>query len=126
MCENRFYICRHCGNIMGLIEDSGVAVECCGEPMEQLEASKNESGKEKHMPVVNISGDTVAVDVGSIAHPMENDHSIEWVYLQTDRGGHRKCLYAGDEPRVRFVLSEEKPEAVYAYCNNHGMWMKEI
>lgn len=126
MCENRFYICRHCGNVIGLIEDSGVAVECCGEPMEHMKTAKKEQGGEKHMPVVSVAGDTVKVEVGSISHPMENDHSINWVYLQTNRGGHRKCLYAGDKPEADFVLSEEQPVAVYAYCNNHGLWMKEV
>ena len=126
MCENRFYICRHCGNVVGLIEDSGVPLECCGEPMEHMKPVTNEQGSEKHMPVVSIAGDTIKVDVGSISHPMENDHSINWVYLQTDRGGHRKCLYAGDKSQADFVLSGEEPVAVYAYCNLHGLWKKEI
>lgn len=126
MCENRFYICRHCGNVIGLIEDAGVPVECCGKSMDQLEPVTSEKGSEKHLPVVNVSGDTVKVDVGSVAHPMENDHSINWVYLQTDRGGHRKCLFAGEEPKADFVLSKERPLAVYAYCNNHGLWKTEI
>lgn len=126
MCENRFYICRHCGNVIGLIEDSGVPVECCGEPMKQLEPLIEGSGSEKHLPRVNISDGIVNVDVGAISHPMENDHSIEWVYLQTDRGGHRKCLFAGEEPKTDFTLDNEKPMAVYAYCNNHVLWKCEI
>ncbi len=126
MCENRFYICRHCGNLVGLIQDAGVAMQCCGEKMQHLEPQTKEGAYEKHQPVVNITGDTVKVDVGSVIHPMENDHQIDWVYLQTDRGGHRKCLEAGWQPKADFVLCDETPLAVYAYCNSHGLWKKEI
>ena len=71
-------------------------------------------------------GDTVKVTVGSVIHPMTEEHLIEWVYLMTDKGGQRKCLSAGDAPTVEFKLVGEKPIAVYAYCNLHGLWVKEI
>ena len=112
MCENRFYICNHCGNVIGLIEDSGVNVECCGEPMEQFETYDTEKGSEKHLPVVDVNNNSVKVTVGSVLHPMEDDHRINWVYLQTDRGGHRKCLFAGENPTTSFTLDDEKPVAV--------------
>lgn len=125
MIENRFYICERCGNIVGMIHDAGVPVKCCGENMKQL-VPDTEASTEKHMPVVAVEGDTVRVNVGSISHPMTDEHSITWVYLQTDRGGQRKCLKQGGEPVVSFALMDEKPLAVYAYCNLHGMWKKEI
>lgn len=126
MCENRFYICRRCGNVIGMIEGSGVPIKCCGQNMEMLESEKEEGKTETHKPVVEINGDKVKVRVGNTAHPMEQKHSISWVYLQTDRGGHRKCLEADGAPEVDFVLSDEKPMAVYAYCNLHGMWITEV
>ncbi len=126
MCENRFYICSHCGNIVGMIHDGGVPLMCCGQKMDKLEAGTVDASHEKHIPVVVVEGNTVKVNVGSVAHPMLQEHHIEWVYLQTDRGGQRKCLEIGSEPVVTFALSDEAPKAVYAYCNLHGLWKTEI
>ncbi|MBR3803690.1 MAG: desulfoferrodoxin [Clostridia bacterium] len=122
MCESRFYLCRKCGNIVGLIHGAGVPIMCCGSEMEHLQALTENEGGEKHSPVVKVDGDSVKVIVGTVPHPMENDHSINWVYLQTDRGGQRKCLVSGDKPEVEFRLCDEKPTAVYSYCNKHGLW----
>ena len=126
MCENRFFICEHCGNIVGLIHDAGVPMMCCGQKMKQLEPGTVEASAEKHIPVVKVEGDTVTVVVGEVSHPMTEEHSIVWVYLQTDRGGQRKCIAIGEEPVVRFTLCDEKPIAAYAYCNLHGLWKKDI
>ena len=119
---SRFYVCEHCGNIVGLIHDAGVPVVCCGQKMTRLEAGTTEASREKHIPVAEVKGDTVEVVVGSVLHPMTEEHSITWVYLETDRGGQRKDLAPGAEPKVTFALTEEKPIAVYAYCNLHGLW----
>ncbi len=126
MNENRFFICEHCGNIVGLIHDGGVPLMCCGQKMKQLIPGTVDAAKEKHIPVVSIEGDKVTVNVGSVAHPMSSEHHIAWVYVQTDRGGQRKCLKTDSEPSVTFALCDEKPVAVYAYCNLHGLWMTEI
>ncbi len=126
MCENRFYVCEHCGNIVGMIHDAGVPLMCCGQKMTQLIPGTVEASAEKHIPVVSIEGNIVKVTVGSISHPMSEEHSIVWVYLQTDRGGQRKCLAVDGEPVVTFALSDEKPVAVYAYCNLHGLWKADI
>lgn len=126
MCESKFYICEHCGNIVGMINDAGVPMMCCGKKMTRLEAGVVEASHEKHIPVVSVEGNTVKVDIGSVAHPMQEEHSILWVYLQTDKGGQRKCLEVGSEPTVTFALYDEKPLAAYAYCNLHGLWMAEI
>ena len=126
MKETRFYLCEHCGNLAGLINDTGVPMMCCGQKMTRLEAGVVEASREKHIPVVSAEGDTVKVSVGSVAHPMTEEHSIMWVYLQTDRGGQRKSLLPGEEPTVSFRLENEKPVAVYAYCNLHGLWKAEI
>ncbi len=122
MCESRFYLCRKCGNIVGLIHGAGVPIMCCGTEMEHLQASTENEGGEKHSPVVTVEGECVKVNVGSLAHPMDEEHRIDWVYLQTDRGGQRKCLISGDKPEVEFKLCDEKPTAVYSYCNKHGLW----
>ena len=126
MCENRFYICEHCGNIIGMVHDAGVPMMCCGQKMTKLEPNTVEASVEKHLPVVSVDGSLVSVTIGSALHPMANEHSILWVYLQTDKGGQRKCLEVGNEPTVTFALADEKPIAVFAYCNLHGLWKTEI
>ncbi|MBQ8028650.1 MAG: desulfoferrodoxin [Clostridia bacterium] len=126
MCETKFYICEHCGNIIGLVHNAGVPMMCCGQKMTQLIPGTVEASVEKHLPVVTVDGDKVIVEIGSVAHPMVEEHSILWVYLQTDRGGQRKCLSVGEEPKVVFALADEKPVAVYAYCNLHGLWKTEV
>lgn len=126
MGENKFYICEHCGNLVEVINDAGVPLVCCGQKMTKMEAGTVEASHEKHIPVVTVEGNTVKVDIGSVAHPMTEEHSILWVYLQTDKGGQRKSLEVGSEPSVSFALLDEKPVAVYAYCNLHGLWKTEI
>lgn len=127
MCDNnKFYICEHCGNLIGMIHDSGVPMICCGQKMKKLEPGVVEASHEKHIPVVAVEGDRVTVTVGSAAHPMTEEHSILWVYLQTDRGGQRKCLSVGSDPTVSFALDGEKPISVYAYCNLHGLWKTDL
>lgn len=127
MKETRFYICNHCKNIIGIIQDSGVPVVCCGEKMKQLVPGEVEASVEKHLPVVSVENNAVNVVVGSTVHPMTEEHSISWVYLQTNQGGQRKNLLPGAEPKVTFALADdEKPVAVYAYCNLHGLWKTGI
>lgn len=124
MCDTKFYICEHCGNIVGMINSAGVPIMCCGQKMTKLEAGVVEASKEKHIPVVKVEDDKVYVTVGEVLHPMTQEHSILWVYLQTDKGGQRKCLK--DDPTVTFALADEKPVAVFAYCNLHGLWKKDL
>ena len=126
MCENKFYICEHCGNIVGMIHSAGVPLMCCGQKMTKLEAGVVEASHEKHIPVVTVEGNTVRVNVGSVTHPMSEEHHIAWIYLQTNRGGQRKCLDVTGAPEVTFALADETPVAVYAYCNLHGLWKAEI
>ena len=126
MSNNNFYICEKCGNLVSSIHESGVPMKCCGQSMTKLEAGVVEASREKHIPVAIVEGDKVVVSVGSVAHPMTAEHSIEWVYLQTNKGGQRKALNAGEEPKVVFALADETPVAVYAYCNLHGLWKAEL
>jgi len=126
MCNVRFFICEHCGNLIGVIHNAGVPMMCCGQKMTAIEPGTVDASREKHLPVVNVEGNTVTVTVGSVAHPMSEEHSILWVYLQTSKGGQRKCLSVDEEPSVRFALIDETPVAVYAYCNLHGLWKTDI
>ena len=122
----RFYICRKCGNLVGLIHASGAPLVCCGEKMENLEPNTVEASGEKHLPVVKVDGDLITVNVGSADHPMIPEHYIQWVFVQTEHGGQRKALKPGDRPNVSFRLEGDKAVAVYAYCNLHGLWMTEL
>ena len=99
---------------------------CCGKKMTELVPGTVDAIREKHVPVVAVEGNLVTVSVGSAPHPMIAEHSILWVYLETDRGGQRKCLAVGSEPKVTFALYDEKPVAVYAYCNLHGLWKTDV
>lgn len=124
--KTRFYICRHCGNLIGMVHDSGVPVVCCGEKMEPLVPNTVDAAGEKHLPVVTVEGSTLRVNVGTVDHPMLPEHFIEWIYVQTENGGCRRALKPGDKPAAVFELGEEKAVAVYAYCNLHGLWMTEV
>ena len=121
--DQKFYICKHCGNIIAKVKDAGVPVVCCGERMTELVPGTTEAATEKHIPVYEIKDNVVNVTVGSVEHPMLDVHYIEWISLQTNFGNQRKSLKPGDAPKASFALLEgEKVEAVYAYCNLHSLW----
>ncbi len=122
----KFYICRHCGNLVGMINDAGVPLKCCGEKMEALIPNTTEAAGEKHLPVVTVDGNNVTVNVGAVNHPMQAEHYIEWVYVETENGGQRRAFKPGDAPVAVFFTGDDKPVAVYAYCNLHGLWMTEV
>ena len=121
-----FYICPHCGNIVEMVKDSGVNPVCCGQKMNELIPNSVDASGEKHVPAVKVSEGIVEVNVGSVNHPMEEVHWIEWVQLISDKGSYRKWLNPGEAPNVKFLLADEKPLAVYAYCNLHGLWKSEL
>ena len=122
----KFYICHHCGNLVGMVNDSGVPMICCGEKMEALAPNTVEASGEKHVPVVAVEGATVRVNVGSVDHPMFPEHFIQWIYVQTEHGGQRKAFQPGDAPSAVFSLVDDKAITVYAYCNLHGLWMTAL
>ena len=99
---------------------------CCGEKMAEIIPGVVEASHEKHIPVVEIDGSRICISVGSVEHPMVEEHSILWIYLKTDRGAYRKHLNPGDKPVACFNLYDEKPIAAYAYCNLHGLWKFDI
>ena len=122
----KFLLCNHCGNLVGTIHDAGVPIMCCSHKMDELIPNTTEAAGEKHLPLATVEGDTVKVSVGSVEHPMLKEHSIQWVYLLTENGGHRKILNPGNKPEVTFNTAGDKPVAVYAYCNLHGLWKTDI
>lgn len=123
MNAQKFFVCKHCGNLVGLIHNARVALVCCGEPMQELVPNTVEASAEKHLPVAHINGRIVDVTVGAVDHPMLEEHHILWIYLQTNQGGQRKGLAVGAAPKVQFALADgEQPQAVFAYCNLHGLW----
>lgn len=122
----KFYVCEHCGNLVGMIHASGVPMICCGQKMTALEPNTVEASNEKHLPVATVEEGKLTVKVGSVAHPMADVHYIQWIYVQTDKGGMRRELKPNEAPEAVFTLGEEKPVAVYAYCNLHGLWMTQL
>ena len=126
MSETKFFVCKHCGNLIGMIENSGVPIVCCGEKMTELVANTVDASLEKHTPVVNVNGDKIEVVVGSVEHPMLEEHFIKWIYLETKKGGQRKALKPGEAPKATFVVTDDEPVAAYAYCNLHGLWKTVI
>lgn len=127
MCKPKFFVCRECGNLVEMVNSSGVKMVCCGQEMQELVPNTVDAAKEKHVPVVEVEGNTVTVKIGSVAHPMVEEHYIQWIYLLTEKGIQRKCLKPGEEPVAVFALAEgDKAIEAYEYCNLHGLWKKEI
>ena len=124
MSELKFYVCKHCGNIVVYLKRSGVKVICCGEPMTKLVPNVHDGANEKHVPVIHKIGPVVAVKVGSEPHPMLDEHYIQWIVLETDKGFHLKYLEPGQPPHARFVLADDEKvvNAAYEHCNLHSLW----
>ena len=123
--EQKFLECKKCGNIVAAVKESGVSVMCCGQKMEQIIPGTVEASREKHIPEYEVKDNKVYVTVGSVEHPMTEEHYIEWISIQTKQGNQRKQLKPNQAPKVCFSLCEcDEVEAVYAYCNLHGLWVK--
>lgn len=121
--EQRFYRCEICGNIMARVNDSEADVICCGEKMNEIIPNTVDASFEKHVPAYTVEDGKVHVNVGVADHPMLAEHFIEWVSLQTRAGNQRKPLKPGNAPKVCFMICPgDEVEAVYAYCNLHGLW----
>ena len=119
----KFYICKHCGNIVAMVKESGAPISCCGEKMSEIIPGTTDAAVEKHVPVIEVNGNTVTVTVGEVIHPMTPEHYIEWIAISTNKGNQRKPLKPGEEPKACFALCEgEQVEAAYAYCNLHSLW----
>jgi superoxide reductase len=119
----KFYVCEHCGNIIEYVKQTAVPVMCCGQKMTEMIPGTSDGAMEKHVPVVTVNGDSVIVEVGSVEHPMVEEHYIQWIVIETTRGSQRVKLEYTDKPRAKFKLAEgEEVIAAYEYCNLHGLW----
>ncbi len=119
----KFLKCKKCGKVVNVLKASACDTMCCGEAMVELKANTTDAAVEKHVPVVSKNGNSVEVAVGSVIHPMEEKHYIEWILLESKNAFQFRNLKPGDEPKAVFALdvSDEVLNA-YAYCNIHGLW----
>jgi len=115
------YKCNICGNIVEVLHTGIGELVCCGEPMELLKEKADETGNEKHVPVIEKIETEIKVKVGSIPHPMEEKHYIEWIEIVADGISYRKFLEPGDKPEAEFEIKTGKIEA-REYCSIHGLW----
>jgi len=119
--QKQIYKCNICGNIVEVLHSEIGQLVCCGQPMELLKEKTEDVGHEKHVPVIEKTGTEIKVKVGSVPHPMEKKHYIEWIEIVTDGRSYRKFLKPGEKPEAEFVMETEKIEA-REYCNLHGLW----
>ena len=119
----KFYQCSHCKNIITYVDNKGVPVMCCGEKMQELVPGTVDAALEKHVPVVEKDGNKVTVKVGSVTHPMLEEHHIAFIAIETKQGSQIKYLKAGEAPEAVFAIAVgDEFVAAYEYCNLHGLW----
>lgn len=118
---NEIYKCEICGNIIEVMHIGAGELVCCGQPMNLLKEKTENEGKEKHVPVIEKTGAGIKVKVGSVPHPMEKEHYIEWIEVIADGKAYRRFLKPGDVPEADFEINAENITA-RAYCNVHGLW----
>lgn len=118
------YKCELCGNIVEVLHQAGGVLVCCGQPMELKTENTTDGAAEKHVPVIEKTADGYLVKVGSVAHPMEDKHYIEWIELITGGKAYRKFLKPGEAPEATFCIEVKDGDAMFAreYCNLHGLW----
>jgi superoxide reductase len=119
--QKQIYKCSICGNIIEVLHGGVGQLVCCGQPMDLLEGKTTDAGMEKHVPVIEKTDEGIRVKVGSISHPMEESHYIEWIEVVADGVSYRKFLNPGEKPEAEFCIKAEKIEA-REYCNIHGLW----
>ena len=115
------YECEICGNMVEVIHTGKGELVCCGKPMKLMEENTVDTAKEKHVPVIEKREDGYLIKVGSVDHPMEDKHYIEWVELIVGEKAYRQFLKPGQKPEALFDIKEENVSA-REYCNLHGLW----
>jgi len=118
---NQIYKCNVCGNIVEVLHVGVGQLVCCGQPMKLLAEKTADVGLEKHVPVIEKVGNKVKIKVGSVPHPMEQKHYIEWIEIIADGKTCRKFLKPREKPEAKFETTAQKIEA-REYCNIHGLW----
>ena len=122
----QIYRCNVCGNIIFVLHAGRGELVCCGQPMELLAELTSGPGEEKHLPVIERTPEGVRVRVGSVAHPMQADHLIEWIEVIAGDEVHRRFLKPGEAPEAEFKLAAEGKVIARAYCSKHGLWKAEL
>ena len=115
------YKCEICGNIVEMLHEGEGELVCCGQPMKLYVENTTDAAKEKHVPVVEKSEGGYKVKIGSVPHPMEEKHYIEWIEVIADGKAYRRFLKPGETPEAVFCIDTEKITA-REYCNLHGLW----
>jgi len=115
------YKCEVCGNIVEVIHDGVGELVCCNEPMKRFEENTVDAAREKHVPVIEKTANGYKVKVGSVPHPMEEKHYIEWIELIANGKAYRQFLSPGDVPEAEFCIEAAQVTA-REYCNIHGLW----
>jgi len=118
----QIYKCEVCGNIVEVLHEGAGELVCCGQPMILREENTVDAAKEKHVPVVEKTAGGVKVKVGSVAHPMEEKHYIEWIEIISDGKVYRQFLKPGDTPEATFDIEAGDDVTAREYCNLHGLW----
>jgi len=123
--ERKFYRCSHCGNIISFIKNAGPPVSCCGEKMQEIKPNTTDAAAEKHVPVAVREGGKLTVTVGSVSHPMTEEHHIDWILIADGSRTQRAALSNTQAPSAEFFISGDSV-TVYEYCNLHGLWAAEV
>ena len=118
---NEIYKCNICGNIVEVLHTGGGTLVCCGEDMNLMKENTVDASKEKHVPIIEKTEKGITVKIGSVEHPMEDAHYIEWIQILADGRAGRVFLKPGEAPEASFCTKADKVE-VRAYCNLHGLW----
>lgn len=124
--ERLFLRCGICGNIVGMIENSGVQIHCCNKPMTPMAANTADASKEKHVPKATLKNGRLTVTVGSALHPQTKEHHIAWIAAAQGALMQRMTLDTEGAPETVFLLDKNEPATVFAYCNLHGLWSAEV
>lgn len=119
--RNDVYKCNVCGNIVEVLHAAAGELVCCNKPMELMKERTEDEGQEKHLPVIEATESGTMIKVGSVPHPMENEHHIEWIEIIADGKTNRKFLKPGEQPEAVFKDSTDNAK-VREYCNIHGLW----
>lgn len=115
--------CNVCGHLVEVIHEGGGTLTCCDQPMQLMEENKVDAALEKHVPVIEKTAGGILVKVGSVAHPMQDEHYIEWIELLADGKAYRQFLAPGEKPEALFTIKAQDVSA-REYCNLHGLWKK--
>lgn len=119
---NDLYKCNICGHVIEILQTGSLTLTCCSQPMEKLEAKTEDTGKEKHVPVIEATETGILVKVGSVEHPMEEKHSIRFIEVLTKDKVFRALLKPGQKPAAEFAVDRDAVVEVREYCNLHGLW----